>query len=674
MPGRLILPKPKEKHVEALRHLLEEAESAQHMRRVSWWTTYEYLNGQRDFDELNYRDGTVRLSVTDRTEVDFRLEEVTTKVAERVGQLLRMDTKPKVGRRALTLDSVRRRSMAQLVLEGVLSDEDIRRVKEEFIPMIVTYGLAGLVVWIEPTLPLRPPEGSFNPPDIEVVPPWELMAVPANPKSLSEVAGVIRQRWVPWSWLEQLKYGKKLSANEGDIIVKERKFGQTPTAGSEYGTAGSSTSVRRLGHKSTGKRQKEGLERFVKLNELWVQGARGTLTNYSVWVDDVVLEQKDFTDEPDPPYMPVGLGRYMPVGGFYSRGHAELLLPLNVAVESVVQKLFQNAEEYDIHGTTLFPASLGIDPAYFEGSDLPRALAYEPDYTVPRQVPFRMDPADFGQGPIKAAEIGTVLIDRVSPKGMVEDKGRVDSATGLGLLREEAQVPLTPVATSIAGAYATVYRAMLDRVRRMWPAHRVAIQSLSDDSLAGITVDPETLEISSENEVPKPTEVEVSIVSDLPVSPEQKRRDLYDMLQGGVVTKRWFRILSRKLKVDLPVANDAEWENYRKAQLNNVLLFGDGKNPAPEGAVMVDPETDIVEIHIEVMGAFMARPEFQLAADEVRARFKEAYKNLQIYLGRYPDQMKYPEIMAEEGQEQLDVQLRGEMPGVSSAGIPSVGG
>lgn len=649
MAGRLILPKENESHLTALTHILEEAESAQHMRRVSWWVTYEYLNGQRDFDALNYRDGTVRLSINDRTEIDFRLEEVVTKTSERVGQLLRINTRPKVGRRELTLDSVRRRSMAQLVLDGLVSDEDLRRVKEEFVPMVTTYGLAGLVVWIEPTLPLRPPEGSMEAPSIEVVPPWEIMAVPSNPKSLSEVAGVIRQRWVPWAWLEQLGYGKKLSSNEQKLIVKERKYGQTPTAGSEYDT--SSTSVRKLGQTSPKSRKREGLERFVKLNELWVAGDKGTLTNYSVWVDDVLLERKDFSAEADRPYIPVGLARYAPVGGFYSRGHAELLLPLNVAVESVVQKLFQNAEEYDIHGTTFYPASLGIDPAWFEGTDLPRALAYEPDYTVPTQVPFRLDPSDFGQGPIKSVQVGVDLIDRVSPKGMVQDKGRVDSATGLGLLREEAQVPLTPVATSVAGAYATVYRAMLDRVRRMWPAHSIALRSLSDDSLAGITVDPNTLEVSSDNEIPKPTEVEIGIVSDLPVSPEQKRRDLYDMLQAQVVTRRWFRILSRKLKLDLPVANDAEWENYRKAQLNNVLLFNDGQTPAPEGIVMVDPETDIVAIHVEVMGAFMSRPEFQLASDEVRTRFKEAYKLLQIQLGRYPDQLKYPEMMAEEREQ-----------------------
>jgi len=171
---------------------------------------------------------------------------------------------------------------------------------------------------------------------------------------------------------------------------------------------------------------------------------------------------------------------------------------------------------------------------------------------------------------------------------------------------------------------------------------------LTDDALAGISVDPETMEVTSENEIPRPDEVEVSIVSSFPVSLEQKRRDLYDMLKGQIITRRWFRILSRKMGLELPVGNDAEWENYRKAMLNNVLLFNDGKTPASQGVAVVNPDSDIVEINLEVMGAFMARPEFQLATDEVRNRFNEAFKELQIGLGRYPDQMKYPEQMAEE--------------------------
>jgi len=662
--ARLILPDGKKKLLGALNHLREEAETYHKVRRVSWWVIYEYLNGNRDFDDLNYREGTLRLLTSNQTEVDFRLEEVVTKTTERIGQLLRMDTRPKVGRRRLSLDNVRSRSMAQLVLDGLLSEEDVRLVKEEFIPMVVTYGLAGLVAWIEPTLPLRTPSDRMKTPDIEVVPPWEILAVPANPRSISETSGIIRQRWVPWTWLEQLGFGKKLLANEEKIIVRERKYGQAPSSSTEF-DLGESTTSQRVGMLKTSRTQKPELEKYVKLNELWVRGRKGTLSAYHAWVDDVALISRDFSKEDDPPFMPIGLGRYSPAGGFYSRGHAELLLPLNVAVEAIVGKLFQNAEDYDVHGTTFFPNSLGLNPAWFEGTDVPRAMGYEPDYTVPQQTVFRLNPAEFGAGPVKAVEIGTALIDRVSPRNVVEDKGRVDSATGLGFLQEVAQIPLTYGASSIAGAYATVYRAMLDQVRRVWPSHKIAIQTLMDDALAGITIDPQTLEVSASNKIPRPDEVEVGIISPFPVSSEQKRRDLYDMLKGGLLTRRWFRIMARKLGLDLPVANEAEWANYRKAQMNNVLLFNDGQTPPPQGTILMNPDSDMVEIHVEVMGAFMARPEFQLASPEVRERFNSAYAELQTSLGRYPDQLKYPELIAEEVEQRQRAAAQRE---------PSVGG
>lgn len=645
MSSRLILPDKPGDLLTALTHMRESAEAAHYVRRVVWWIVFEYLNGNRDFDEINYREGSVRVKKTDTTELDFRYEEIVQDFGERIGELLRMNTLPKVQRRLMTLDHMRKASVSQIVLDSIVSKEQADATKLEFIPMVAQYGMAGLVVWIEPTLPLKPSSEGSTPPEIEVVPPWELMAVPAAPKTLSEVTAIIRQRWVPLAWLKSLGLGEKIEKNRQKVQIKSVQYGQVPSAAAEFSTvAGLGGRVESIGEKKS-----KDLEEYVKLNEVWVQGRNHALSRYCIWTDDLLLRDKKFDKAENPPTIPIAIAPYSSVGGFYSRGHPEIVLPLNVALEAALGKTLQNVEDLSIHGTTFIPASQGVDPSAFEGSDPPRALSYEPDYTVPNAQAFRLDMADLGQFPVRAIQMGLAVMDRLSPPSPMENKGRVDSARGLGFLQEMSQVPLTFPAMSIAGAYALVYKALLDRMNRLWPARRVAIQTMLDDSLAGVVIDPQTGELTTTNEIPKAHEVEVGIAEAFPTSLEQKRRDLYDMLQGGLITKRWFRIQSRKLNLDLPVANDAEWENYRKAMLNNILLFNDGETPPQkEAGVAKVSESDIVSIHVEVMGAFMARPEFSLASPAVRARFQESYINMQTMLGRYPDQMKYPETLAEE--------------------------
>jgi hypothetical protein len=657
--SRLTLPVEEPALVQALTNILDESERVLREHRAVWYTIYEYLHGNRDFEDISYRDGTVRVRKDDSTTLDFRYEEVVRKCADEVGKLLRMDTMPKVSRRRMSLDHVRRASTAQLVLDSMVSQESADRVKMAMTPLLVQYGTAGVVCWIDPMLPLgakKEQVGGASPdtssrPDIEVIPPWELMCVPSRPRASDQVVGVIRTRWVSLAWLKALGFEKELNKDPDKIIVEEKKYGQDPTGSS---TTGGVFSVLG-GHAETGlmfggeKNKEDGeVEQFVKLNEMWVEGTNGTLAQYLLWVDEVMLTNAVFAGKPQPPMMPLGVARYIDVGGFYGRGLAEMLLPLNVRNEAALDNIYKNLEELDLFGTVFTPASAGIDPSIYEGSPVPRFLKYEPDYAVPNQVPFKLQPTTIGTFPAEMVKMGEALVDRLAPASLIQEKGRVDSARGLGFLNELSNIPATYVAMSIAGAYAKVYKAMLDKMRRLWPTRTVAIKNFLDDSLAGIIIDPASGTLTADNQIPSPDEVEISITSPFPVSPEQKKRDLYDMLQAKdglgqpIINARWFRIQSKVLGLDLPVANAAEWENYRKAMLNNIVMFNDGKTPA-DGAV-VGP-TDMVDLHLEVMLAFMARPEFQLADQSVRVRFQQAAASLKQMLGGFPAQLPYPEDM-----------------------------
>jgi hypothetical protein len=103
----------------------------------------------------------------------------------------------------------------------------------------------------------------------------------------------------------------------------------------------------------------------------------------------------------------------------------------------------------------------------------------------------------------------------------------------------------------------------------------------------------------------------------------------------------------------------ADRENYRKAMMNNLMLFGDGEEP---GQVIGSSEADNPRIHLMMIQRFMAKPEFVFASPAVRDAFeqlKQAYTGLMA--GEYPE-MLYPEDSAEQLTAQLSQAGRPPQP------------
>jgi len=665
VPAKLVLPDNTEDLLAALKNMRDSGVQARNASKVPWLVAFEYLRGNRNFDELNYRDGTIRYSKPDSTTLDFRHEEVVSTLTREIGRLLSMDTMPKVAARKVSLDHLRMASVAQIALDSSTSKEAADRVKLAFISNVVTYGCAALLTWMEPAAnidTLMSKDGGLPPPEQEVVPPWEILSVPADPTDVSSVVAIQRVRWVPLEWLHSLGFKKKLSkdAESKTFFPRVRTVGQPPADGikeSQFVLGGSLDNL----HGSVTPRTEE----FVELLETWTQGYGNTLHRYVASVDETLLIDSNFEKDPNgPPPMSIYIARYLPVGGFYSRGLPDLLIPNNCRIEEAVDNLYRNVEDMDIFGTTYIPGTLGLPPGG-EGSDTPRVQMYEPDPAAPNAAPLVVHPMNLGTLPAQVIQMGTALADRVSPPNPAADKGRIDSARGLGYLNELSNVPLTFASMSIASAYSGAYRCLLDKLRRVWPMRKLSITSFLDDALAGIVIDPRTGELSRDNVIPKPGEVEIGIVSPSPVSIEQQRRDLYDMLQSQIISARWFRILSRKLGLNLPVANDVEWESYRRAMLNNIVLFNDGEKPGDPNAVPVTP-VDLYDVHLSVIDAFIARPEFTLAGVDVRTAF---YSRRELILSRMGagQQLPYPEDGAEQEQE---VEKMMQQQGAGAGGPP----
>jgi hypothetical protein len=244
------------------------------------------------------------------------------------------------------------------------------------------------------------------------------------------------------------------------------------------------------------------------------------------------------------------------------------------------------------------------------------------------------------------------LMDKVTPQPTElmsgDAPGRTDSAAALGFLFETSGIPLSPTAKSVAEAVAGIYRSMLGICRDIWPADKVISISNLDDDLAGITLDAATGEISlAQNAIPSPNEVNINVASEVPISKEQQKRELKEAFKEGRLTLYEFEFKVRELGLDIPVGNEVAWQNYRRAKLNNIVLFGDGEEPGKNKVIVT--HRDMSEIHLQVLDAFMARPEFYAASGAVREAFVKLYDEHKSNLGKLEEEMPYPEDAAEQG-------------------------
>jgi len=179
---------------------------------------------------------------------------------------------------------------------------------------------------------------------------------------------------------------------------------------------------------------------------------------------------------------------------------------------------------------------------------------------------------------------------------------------------------LSPTAKSIAEAVSGIYRAALRILKDTWTDQKVVSLSNLDDSLAGIILDADSGTLSlSQNAIPYPDEVSITIASEVPVSAEQQKMELKEAYRDGRITLDEFNFEVRKRGLDIPVGGEFEWQSYRRAMLENIQLFRDGQTP---GKIIMN-ERDLHRIHLMVLDSFMARPEFYAASQKVRDSFVE---------------------------------------------------
>ena len=658
----ITLPEGKKDCEEALKGLLATSEPLQASKTVSWWVTYWYLRGVRDFVSMNYTTGEVKIAYHDKTgHLNFRYEEVLQKVQTELGRLLGIDNRPKANRKQHSLDSVRKTSAAQVLLDSIITATSATEAKLDILIPLLLYGTVGLTSWT-PKKKGKADEGPAMP-YLQVVAPWELLPIPAEPLCASELKGMHRKRWVTTDWLKEMGIEVEITP---DMDVRRSKVGAAPSIDSRP-NANSPAPVS-LSRVTSASDNDKTTKTYVKLLETWIRSESGHLARYVTSVSGKIvndLKEEDLVDEETgnlPPF-PVAVIKYFDVGGFYGRAFVEPLISVNQEVETMLQALFVNVQELDLLGFLAIPTNSGLDETDFEVTGRPKVVRYEVDYAAPEQKPFTLGPSNAGTLPWKVAEVGIGLMDRLSGHSELlkgDAPGRVDSASALGFMFETSNIPIGGPSTSIALAFGKVFSSMLWQARKNWDAEYALHLTALDNSMAGINVDPATGGVSLDKKgIPDPEDVDITVMSVFPASPEQQKSELKEMLKLGIIDPRDFRIQARRQGLGMPVGNEIEWAAYQRAVLENLVLFGDGEEPGEIQTTDMDPH----DIHLWTLDAFMQRPEFRMASEAIRRAFRAHRMAHMEGKGTYPGEMGYPEDEAEIA-DGGGVPQSGGMPGM----------
>ena len=664
MSYSLIIPSKVEEAEDVVAKMVSEGKLRRNPQAVAWWLAHWYLKGIRNFSEINYNSGSVTVGYTDTDGLlQFQYEGIVAQYSSQLGRLMAINLSPVVRRKGVSLDGLRKAGIGQTVLSASFPDRKVEELKMSLFPTLLMYGTAGVVLWVEN-------EDSMG---IEIVMPWELLPIPVSMSAPSDARGLIRRRMVPKKWVQKLaaSVGER-SKKYNEMTTFEVPVGEMPdevatrfgsyNQGLGFSSQGSSVRDISKGMKYDGaggprKKQDKTKMDITELVEVWTYAPDNYLDEYLVFAGGKLLMRNKMYK---PTHPPIAVCRDTTVGGFWGRSYIGTLIPLNTEIEFALSSTFQALHDFDTYGVTMWPASAGTPAEADRGSDGLRKLLYEVDYTVPDQKPFNVQPAKMTPFHMKAVELAAQLNEKIAnqPQSLMQGDapGRVDSSQGLGLLFELSSVPLAPIAKSVSEAVSQVYRAALGISKDTWDGDKVVDISSLDDGVAGVKLDAEAGTMSLEdNNIPHPDEVTVTVSSAVPISDEQKKSELKDALEKGIITLREYQFKVREEGLDLPVGDEPAWQNYRRAKMENILLFGDGREPGN----ITPSERDLHAVHLEVLDAFMAKPEFHLAEQPVRDLFVEHHEYHTTGLGSLPEGMDSAEDAAEQSMMMGDMSQMG---------------
>ncbi len=588
-------------------------------RRIMWLLAWHYLNGARRFDVFDPDSGALSPHYLDEDgNMEFQSQEMLSAIDKVSGRLAALDLRPKVFRKGISLNSVRERSIGQIIMDHVVPDDHLDKVKTQFAHIFTSLGSCGMAGHIinSSTIGLTA--------DLEVIHPRELYPFPSLGTDYTKARGMMRQRTVPLQFLEDM-FDKKLNRSLDKMEWWEQQIGEVDASGASGGTDASSKDVKywdgERGTQNPGSAAKRGQTAVVKIRELWLFGVGDTVTRYVVSSGEHILHDEEF-DEMEV-YCPIGFARFIENGTFHGAGLFDLLFSLGREMETLLKSLFNNVRDTDKYGVLVMPQGQFNDRAMLRdvGKGL-RVLPFEPDPVVETFRPFSITPHNSGDIPGKTAAFAKDLMEKLNPvHDLIREKGRVDSAAGLSFLDEQISKTMTNPSRGIEQAFRGCYRAVLAGSVRELIDKPISIPITSINlEMAGAIIDAENSQIQFQGTNPLPSlkNVSVTVKETSPRSMVARKQEALEMLKAGISDPDSFKLLILKESLDFAVWIEEEKSAYDMIVRNCLVLYGDGQDP---GQIILTPHNAAPEFQLRVLVAFMSSPIMSVASTEVQNEF-----------------------------------------------------
>lgn len=661
----LELPTAKEDLARAIDALVGPAITYRNIHLVNWYIGRFFLRGIRQFWVSDWERGTVDIAYEDENgDMNMRWDEPVTQLGTEVGRLMRLDISPVVQKQGHALASMRDASMAKIILDAAMPDLT-GVAKAQFINMVCMDGMCGIAAWEDNTIdnPLAH--------SLEFIPAWELLGIPHGTLSPTDVRAEVRVRLFPWLQLQKLDGVSVRGIKEEEFEIIELPHGSDTSLGMNDAFSGSgsrmggggfhqfidTTQPDRQPSKRRGKdKPLMDTEKFVRLVEMHILGPQNSLVRYIAKAGRVILKDSGNLDSRKRVPYPIGRAIYDDIGTFYGRSFMSKIIPFAMALEDLLQSVMQGAADTDRFGLTLVPLDWNLDFEAFNNVDgNPTICAYSSDETNKDGL-HQIHPASSTDVPARVTALAMGAIDRITGHGPTlsgQAPGRADSGEAFRELNESASTGLLPKAAFLEAAYVTVFRRVLYNARaRVLKAPDDFQKGLPltkiDNSIAGIIIDPETgLVQINQNRMPDPYGVKLSIGSKDPDSKERQRSEAISAYNSGLISQDELVIMNYKEDWGLPLGKIHIWENYLRAVLINLAMFGDGETPgvlpgadpkSDNRGSFFDSDFDLAHIHMIAIEDFTTGHEFHLASDDVVNAFRQRKRALKPFVtgGEFP--------------------------------------
>jgi hypothetical protein len=596
-------------------------------RRTLWILAWYYLNGFRRFDVFDPRTArVVPYYLDEEGNMEFQSTELLSIVDKTTARLNTMDLRPKALRQGYSLAGLRERSVAQLVADAVVSDQQLEKVKREFNYLFALLGSAGITGHIvdHPTIGLTS--------DLEVVHPKELMPFPSLGMDHTKVRGLIRQRVVPMTFLQE-RFGKaKLEKHKERMDAWSWEWGhdmEEPADSPGNGYILNSASTGALNGVPDGNEME-----VVKVRELWMDGPRGTVSRYIVSSGDVVLEDRDLSEVET--YCPIGFARFMDNGTFHGAGLFDLMFGIVREMERLMKSLFNNVRDIDKYGVLVMPQGTMNERAVMRdiGKGL-RYVSYSKDALLGDDFrPMVIQPFNAGDVPGKVAQFAKSVSDSLSPvQDLLAEKGRVDSASGLQFLDEQISKAMTNPTSGVQAAFGGMYKSLVANASRemLLSDRALPVNRLTLD-LAGAVIDPEEGTVNfKKNPIPNFSQISFTVRDTTPKSEVVRKQEAMGLLQAGMTDPEGVKLLALKEGLDFALWMEEEKSAYESVIRNVLLLYGDGTTTQQ---IVLTPHTTRPDLQLRVLSAFMANPIMSLSSPAVQDAFKAYRESLISFMGQ----------------------------------------